>query len=889
MSLLAKRSMAAGEITPALYARTDTVKYALGLRTLRNAIVKRFGGTESRSGSKKLGLTKTQAAPIGGIMPTRKIEFQFDNNQGYIIELGDLYARFFRNDRPVVEDNHQVEVVDGHSGATPLEIELSITPPLYTSGDRIYIGGINHIIPDGEYLVDVVTGDRFTITDLLGNDIFWDGGEYENPAPSGSYVGPIFEVVTPYLDSELSEVRYVQSGDIVVLTHQAHPVQRLTRTGTDDTDWTWANATFGPSINPPTGLNLAGTGSGLIHSVALTSVSAAGEESLVSAQAINGDSIGTFTLTWTPPAQPVSYYKMYTYGSGSWDGYGVMAYISGAATTFTFTIDAAGPIFLEPDVFPPSAVRNPFNTSNTYPKCCGIYNQRLFLGNFPVNSEGIEGSRVGSLFNFQLSFPAQDNEGVSFTVAGRQVNPIQHLLDLALLLIFSESSEILVNTSAITPSNIPLETQSYNGSSALRPLLVDDTAIYADGANQAIRDPRYTFETDGYRGNDLLLFSAHLLEGYSIRAWAFQKSPDPVLWIVRDDGTLLSLTYVREQAIVGWARHDMDDAVVEDVQTLKNGLEVGVYLTVSRTIDGANVRTIEKFTPRFIRNDAALVDFIAMDAAVSFDGRVDPTLDASQVKITGGTSWNEYDGDIIVESTGTETVFFGDVDVGNELHFPTSDGGLLILEILSVAADLQSATVRPNRTVPVDMRDVVLNDWARAMKVVRGLAHLEGREVSVMQDGWVSSSPYNNQVLTVTVTDGEVTLPRAGAVIHVGTPFLVDIETLDVDFSGGTSIADKKKKVNEVTLQLQKTRGIFVGPRPPANDANDALQDLLSLKIRDLEGYNQPISLYTGKESVVILPEWNSNGRVFIRQVDPLPCSVLAVFPNGDYPVGNGG
>jgi hypothetical protein len=45
------------------------------------------------------------------------------------------------------------------------------------------------------------------------------------------------------------------------------------------------------------------------------------------------------------------------------------------------------------------------------------------------------------------------------------------------------------------------------------------------------------------------------------------------------------------------------------------------------------------------------------------------------------------------------------------------------------------------------------------------------------------------------------------------------------------------------------------------------------------------VSLSTGVESIIIRPEWNSHGRVFLRQVDPLPLAILAVAPKGDIPL----
>ena len=39
---------------------------------------------------------------------------------------------------------------------------------------------------------------------------------------------------------------------------------------------------------------------------------------------------------------------------------------------------------------------------------------------------------------------------------------------------------------------------------------------------------------------------------------AYQQEPDSILWIVRDDGVLLGVTYLREQQVLAWHRHDTD-------------------------------------------------------------------------------------------------------------------------------------------------------------------------------------------------------------------------------------------------------------------------------------------------------------------------------------------
>jgi len=56
---------------------------------------------------------------------------------------------------------------------------------------------------------------------------------------------------------------------------------------------------------------------------------------------------------------------------------------------------------------------------------------------------------------------------------------------------------------------------------------------------------------------------------------------------------------------------------------------------------------------------------------------------------------------------------------------------------------------------------------------------------------------------------------------------------------------------------------------------------LQELKLRDAEGYDDPTALLTTDETVNIDQHWDSNGRVFIRQVDPVPTTILSVTPMG--------
>ena len=84
LSSMSQPSFAAGEISPALYGRTDLAKYRVGASQLRNFFVMPYGGAATRPGTEIVGRCKQ--SPSGD--PPRNIPFQFNTLQAYILEFG---------------------------------------------------------------------------------------------------------------------------------------------------------------------------------------------------------------------------------------------------------------------------------------------------------------------------------------------------------------------------------------------------------------------------------------------------------------------------------------------------------------------------------------------------------------------------------------------------------------------------------------------------------------------------------------------------------------------------------------------------------------------------------------------------------------------------------
>ena len=61
---------------------------------------------------------------------------------------------------------------------------------------------------------------------------------------------------------------------------------------------------------------------------------------------------------------------------------------------------------------------------------------------------------------------------------------------------------------------------------------------------------------------DITINSSHLFVGYQILNHAWCREPNKLMWTVRDDGTMLSLTWLKPEQVAGWARHDTQGSFV---------------------------------------------------------------------------------------------------------------------------------------------------------------------------------------------------------------------------------------------------------------------------------------------------------------------------------------
>ena len=116
--------------------------------------------------------------------------------------------------------------------------------------------------------------------------------------------------------------------------------------------------------------------------------------------------------------------------------------------------------------------------------------------------------------------------------------------------------------------------------------------------------------------------------------------------------------------------------------------------------------------------------------------------------------------------------------------------------------------------------------------------------------------------------------------ILVGLPYVSDLQTLDLDTASGPSRKEDMTLVSKVGLYVKDSRGFFAG-LPGALTEDDLVEGLQEYLGRDDEDWDELNALITDFIEVGIDSTFNTNGRVFVRNIDPLPLNVLSITPMG--------
>jgi hypothetical protein len=586
-------------------------------------------------------------------------------------------------------------------------------------------------------------------------------------------------------------------------------------------------------------------------------------------------------VTWVTPATQPSGQAVVYHIYGSLDGV-VFGYL-GSSYTETY-YDVGLPIDFTNQ---PPIASYAFLSPNNFPSVGTIYQDRVVLAKTVNQPTGVWASQDGYYNNFGIPQTPTDSDAIQFNLQNDNGAVVQEFVEIGLLLIASDQSEYLIfgdPSGNFLPSAINPRKQAFNGFSTLKPLICNKNALFVQARGSQVRDLQLqtTFYTFIQGSDDLSQFAQHLLDGHTITAWDYQKIYNSIAWMVREDGMLLGLTYIKEQDIVAWHRHDSQNGFFEDVAVIAEGGEDMVYATVRRVINGQTVRFIERMNTRTISD---LQDFKFADAMSTFDGRNTGT---TTMTLSGGSQWLNTE---LLTLTASAPFFdgsdagglYGKGGGGNQIYLTGPDGTVLRFRIVNFT-DTQHVQGRVQKTVPASMRNVALTTWSKAVGTLINMDYLDGQNVAVLGDGFELANPLDPKKPVLTVNNGVVVLPRPAAVIQVGLPIIRDLQTLNVDNPQGESISDKRMIFREVAIKVMASLGFFTGPAFPSSTDSNVTDGMIEAKVRTIEPLGSTTALQTQTIPVKIPGRWNSTGQICIRHIRMTPLSVLSVLFGGNLP-----
>ena len=239
---------------------------------------------------------------------------------------------------------------------------------------------------------------------------------------------------------------------------------------------------------------------------------------------------------------------------------------------------------------------------NKFPTEVELYQDRV---EWFTNNQ-IDATKISDYTNFGVSTEVTDDDAISVIIKDKKINKINSAIAGSKLVVFTDSGNFIHNNDTFTPNSATFLKQGSTGGADVKPVIVRDNIIYVHPMKQAISDYAYSFETDGYAGQDITILANHLFENKKIKTLAYQQEPYSIIWVLQEEGNVLACTYLRQQNVIAWTPMDFGGKVLS-IGVLSNGSNEELYLAVQRK-NGTFVEKMPTRLPNADPKDRFFVD-----------------------------------------------------------------------------------------------------------------------------------------------------------------------------------------------------------------------------------------------------------------------------------------
>ena len=230
----------------------------------------------------------------------------------------------------------------------------------------------------------------------------------------------------------------------------------------------------------------------------------------------------------------------------------------------------------------------PFSGEGDYPSCVGIHQQRLVFASSRNDPATIWFSATGDLYDFSPHKSIREDDPMTVSLAATELPDVNHMVvsrDVIALAAGGEWKVSPVSGNTLTFKTVSATLQSRCGSSRrLKPLLVGDEIVFADGSEMGLLATKYNYASDGYESTDLTVVSSNLFRSNRIRQMAYEQFPDSRIKCVLADGRAAVMAYMPEHEVAAWSEVVLGGAAlakgVSDSKAIVGTTSDTVYLVV---------------------------------------------------------------------------------------------------------------------------------------------------------------------------------------------------------------------------------------------------------------------------------------------------------------------
>ena len=572
-------SFSLGMISKNVQGNTELEGYNSGLDICENFIIQPTGGVSKRSGTIYMGETYSATPNVMGSRATL-IPFVYSTEQAYMCEFTDNALRFFHSGGLVlgVDDNPIVLV----TAFTADEISASH----HYQHENIMV----FVTHKGIYELTRVNADEFTFTHR-------DGGEEYTVEPMGFM--NIADIALKPLDGagnpadgeeKAGEIPSFYVHPVKASNHNEAPLLRHAPL--------FKRSDIGRHItlnylHPELGqrvyyLKILDVSEDTDHS---TGVKRNNGFNMAQVRIVHETSSGTMVLNQNDnPTGEISYHLPSKVPVLRWQAPAFTAGKPGGGDPVTILAGS------NPDFKGQHVTYQDFGRGT--PEAATTFEGRLFL----TAGAGIWGSSIRDNDFTDFHLGSNQSDGVMFRAALNNADRFLWLVGQAKLFAGTRSGVYMAGAAtqqddAITPANFRIRMLEAVGASPLHPVVAMDTIFFSDATGKALHEI-VMGEQRTFQVQELSLLSADLIKS-GIVSHTWQQNPTHTYWCSTGDGHLCSLTYLKNNGILAWAKHTLggDSVFVESLATLPGVDGDTVWMVVKRAFGTDVIRCVEVLAP----------------------------------------------------------------------------------------------------------------------------------------------------------------------------------------------------------------------------------------------------------------------------------------------------